>query len=127
MNLFPLETEGTLRRTFLVALLLLPAVTAASALWGIEHSASAFSGGLIVLLCALWTHAAVKGAFAADPKRLQRRLWWRVSWRFVLLAVTLYAILQAPWLHLESFIAGLSIFLPAIIVELIVEFFFKTA
>jgi hypothetical protein len=127
MNFFPEETDSTLRRIYSVASALLPVVTAAAAYWGLEHAASAASGGLIVLLCGLWTHAAVKGGFSTSPKRMKRRLWWRIGWRFILLAITLYAILRASWLHLEPFIAGLSIFVPAIVVELFIELFAKKA
>jgi len=123
MNFFPEETDRTLRRTYIAALALLPVVTGGAAFWGLGHAASALTGGLLILLCGLWTHGAVKGVYTISQKRMRRRLWWRVSWRFVLLAITLYAILQAPWLQLEPFIAGLSIFLPAIVVELVFEFF----
>jgi hypothetical protein len=74
MNFFPEETDSTLRRIYSVASALLPVVTAAAAYWGLEHAASAASGGLIVLLCGLWTHAAVKGGFSTSPKRMKRRL-----------------------------------------------------
>jgi len=123
MNFFPEETDITLRRTYIAALALLPVVTGGAAFWELGHAASALTGGLLILLCGLWTYGAVKGVYVIGQKRVRRMLWWRVSWRFVLLAITLYAILQAPWLQLEPFIAGLSIFLPAIVVELVLEFF----
>ncbi len=121
LSLFPDEGMPALRRIFGVALVCLPIVLIAAALWGLEHAASALSGGLLILLCGLWTHAAVTGAFSISPKSMKRRLWWRIGWRFLLLAITLYAILQAPWLRLESFIAGLSLFVPAVLIETAIE------
>jgi hypothetical protein len=120
-NLFPEESNPVLRRVYLFALAMLLPVTLISALWGVDYAASALAGGLLILLCGLWTHAAVKGVFSVSARKMKRRLWWRVAWRFILLAITLYAILHAPWLRLTTLIAGLSLFVPAIMLELIVE------
>ena len=121
VRFFPAEKDPALRRIFAAALVCLPIVAAGAAFWGVEHLAGASAGGLLILLCGLWTHAAVRGGFAISTKKMKHRLWWRIGWRFVLLAVGLYAILQAPWLRLESFIAGLSLFLPAVLVETAIE------
>lgn len=110
-----------MRRIFGLALLALPLVVGATALWGLEHASSALAAGLLVLLCGLWTHAGVKAGSAAGSRRRFRRLWWGVAWRFLLLASALYAILQAPWLKLGSFIAGLSLYVPAILIEAAIE------
>ena len=121
IRLFPEERDRTLRRVFVAAIALFPLVVAGAAFWGLESAASAAAGGLLILLCGLWTHAAVRGQIGISAKRMRRRIWWRAGWRFGLLAVGVYAILHAPWLRLEPFIAGLSLFFPAILVELVFE------
>ena len=121
VRFFPEENNPTLRRVGLGAFVLLPVIVAAASPWGPASAASAFAGALLMLLCGLWTHAAVKGQLFISPKRMRRKLWWRIAWRFILLGVALYAILQAPWLRLEPLIAGLSLFFPAILVNLIIE------
>jgi hypothetical protein len=120
---FPREENRSLKRIYALALLALPPVVAVSAFWGPDHAASAFTGGALILLCGLWTHAGIKGLFSPNPKKMRRRIWWRVVWRYLLLGLALYAILQAPWLRLGSFIAGLSLFVPAILVESIIGIF----
>ena len=121
IRLFPQERDKTLRRVFVAAMVMLPVVTAGSAFWGFESAASAAAGALLILLCGIWTHAAVRGQIGISTKRTRRRIWWRAGWRFALLAIGVYAILQAPWLRLVPFIAGLSLFFPAILVELVCE------
>ncbi len=121
IRFFPEEENPALRRIFAIALICLPPVAGVAALWGLEQAASALAGGALILLCGLWTHAAVRGGFGVGPKRMKRRLWWRVGWRFLLLAVALYAILRAPWIRPESLVAGLSLYFPAVLIELAVE------
>ena len=121
VRFFPEEKDTALRRIYVAAIVCLPIVAAGAAFWGVEHFASASAGGLLILLCGLWTHGAVRGGFAISTTKMKRRLWWRIGWRFVLLVVGLYAILQAPWLQLESFAAGLSLFIPAVLIETALE------
>ena len=121
IRFFPEEENPALRRVFAVALICLPPLAGAAALWGPEQAASALAGGVLILLCGLWTHAAVRGGFGVGPERMKRRLWWRVGWRVLLRAVALYAILRAPWIRLESLVAGLSLYFPAIVIETAIE------
>lgn len=109
-----------MRRIYALALISLPVVVAVCAFWGLDHAAGAFSGGVLILLCGLWTHAGIHGVFSPNPRKMRRRLWLKLTWRYLLLAVALYAILQAPWLKAGSFIVGLSLFVPALLLESII-------
>ena len=120
IRLFPDEENRTLKRVFLIAAATLPVAVAVSAFWGWRHAASAFTGGALILLCGFWTYAGIKGIFSPSPKKMRRRLWWRLGWRYLLLALALYAILQAPWLRAGSFVVGLSLFVPAVLIESII-------
>ena len=51
---------------------------------------------------------------------MRRRFWLSLTWRYLLLAVALYAMLQAHWLRAESFIVGLSLFVPAMFIEAVI-------
>jgi hypothetical protein len=111
--------EVSWERLFRTALWLLPLVSLACLPWGWEAAASALIGGAVLLLAASLTQSAVAGALAGDDRRLKRRLWLRLGWRLPLLALGLYAMVQATWVRLPPLIAGLSLFFPALVVEFI--------
>jgi|GEM_PF-5841369 len=121
VTLLPAGLQPALKRVLVMALVALPVVIAAAAPFGPEHAAGAAAGGLLILLCGLWTLAAVAGLAGDEAAGMLKKLWLRLAWRFVLLGAALYAILQAPWLRLESFIAGLSLFVPAVAIEAAIE------
>lgn len=104
-----------------LATAMLPALVAFAAIWGWQAASSTLLGGLLVLLCAHLTRAAIEGVEADDKQRMKRNIWRRLWWRLLLLALTLYAMLQAPWIRLEPLVLGLSLFFPAVVAELIIE------
>lgn len=104
-------------RLFRTALLILPVIALACLPWGWEAAASALIGGGVLLLAASATQSAVSGALIGEERRLKRRLWLRLGWRLPLLALGLYAMVQATWVRLPPLIAGLSLLFPALVVE----------
>jgi F0F1-type ATP synthase assembly protein I len=116
----PLTGMQQFSRIFNIMLIELPVVTALSWLWGWQWGLSALCGGATVLLAASLTRTAVAG-MSAEERNPKRRIWLRLGWRLLLLALCLYAMLQAPWMRLMPLIVGMSLLFPALVVELILE------
>jgi hypothetical protein len=120
----PLTSMQQFSRIFNIMLIELPIVTALGWLWDWPWGLSAFCGGATVLLAASLTRAAVAGMKEGE-RNPKRRIWMRLGWRLLLLALCLYAMLQAPWMRLMPLIIGMSLLFPALVVELILENFDK--
>lgn len=107
-------------RLFRICLALLPLLTLACLPWGWEAAVSCLTGGTALLAAFSATRAAVTGV-AVDDVKIRGRLRLRLAWRLLLLALCLYAMLQAPWTRLVPLTVGLSLFFPALVVELVIQ------
>ena len=110
-----------LKRTFFIALGILPVTSAIAFIWGWEHAFSAIAGGATILLMASATFVVINGGLVNDPKQMGKKIAIGLSWRLILLVVSLYAMLLTPWVKLFSLMAGLSVFFPAIVAEFIIQ------
>jgi diacylglycerol kinase len=116
----PGAAKRQLDRLFRTAVVILIVLVALTFIWSWQWAASAAVGGGTILLAASATSTAVAGG-GAERRKLVSRLWFRLSWRLLLLALCLYAMLQAPWVRLVPLLLGLALFFPALVVELILE------
>ena len=115
-----LEYQKSSERVFLFAVVLLAVLILACLPWGWKHSASAAIGGLMILASASATELTITLGLGDKEKRAGKT-WWHLVPRLLLIALCGYAMLQTPWMEYIPLVLGLSIFFPALIIEVILE------
>jgi hypothetical protein len=115
-----LDSQKTLKRLFIIGAIYLAALTATSLLWSWQHSVSAFVGGMLILSSASATNITITIGMR-DKQKSGGKTWWHLVPRLLLIALCGYAMLQAPWMEYISLVFGLSLFFPALVVEVVLE------
>lgn len=113
--------EAHLKRLFILGWIYLGIISGVCLIWGWQSFLSALTGGIILILATSATSSAVGGVALEDHTKICRQIWFRLGWRLLLLALCLYAMLQAPWVRLEPLTAGLSLIFPVLVTDLFIS------
>ena len=116
-----METKKRLNRIVVIAIILL-VVSSGAWLWaGWQHAISNALGAFTIVMIVSLTFSAVSSVFGKEKAEMKRSLWIKLIGVICFLALAVTVMAFVPWIRRIPLLVGLSVFLPAMLIELVIN------